>query len=93
MIGCFIFSAKEHALHSEVMENLNEKFTLLDIVHHLELLIVYVKIESKVPVWQFVLELELQGMITAYGFGEEKRQAKKDALRVLRKRLEYIDIG
>lgn len=82
MIGCLISDNFD-------LKNVDfKKIEILEASNQNEWTIVFIKIESKIPVWQLALELELQETLMAYGFGDGKEQAKADALRILAKRIQ-----
>ena len=60
---------------------------ILKLPEHPECLCLHLSVSEKIPVWQVVLDLETENIVTGYGFGLTFLEAKTEALAVLEKRI------
>lgn len=89
MIGCLIFDEKKvpKPLFNYVIEDLLHNYDCEQVKENQDTSIIFVKHNSKVPIWQAVFELEFAGIAVGYGFGETSSDAKNNGIEFLVKRL------
>lgn len=92
MVACLLFDFKKWQQRSRKIQFLplgTEIIKILILPEHPECLCLHLKVNEKALIWQVVLDLEIENIVTGYGFGPTFSEAKTEALQLLVKRTSH----
>ena len=92
MVACLLFDFKKWRKRSRMIQFPPlgaEIIKILILPEHPECLCLHLNVNEKVPIWQVVLDLEIENIVTGYGFGQTFSEAKTEALQFLVKRTSH----
>ncbi|GGM29822.1 hypothetical protein GCM10011351_14940 [Paraliobacillus quinghaiensis] len=81
-----IQSGQEYDSVHLIKEEISDKLSFVDVKVKGDWIVACTEIDSRIPIWQLALDLEVKGEIVGYGFGPDHEAVTKDILQMLVKR-------
>ncbi|SEO66538.1 hypothetical protein SAMN04488134_110111 [Amphibacillus marinus] len=91
MKGCLLVNKSEMKKREIGLADFEQEIgfeQVKQVINYHDWLCIFVEVESKIPLWQIVLNLEWKETTTAYGFGNTENEARQNAIEVLAKRIQ-----
>ncbi len=92
MVACLLFDFKKWQQRSRKIQFPplgTEIIKILILPEHPECLCLHLNVDEKAPIWQVVLDLEIENIVTGYGFGQTFSDARTEAFQLLVKRTSH----